>query len=108
MTLCTDAYGTYVDCTDPTAMFQVPAAPQQGVGASLLQQHEAAPFWTTPTFSVLLLIAVACLVLCIKLAKHKGYGTAAGVIVGLLIPVIGVIFFALVPAKTTPETPAAE
>lgn len=104
MALCTDQYGVYVDCSDPTAMFPVP---QPGVGASLLQQHQSSGLPMT-TISFLILVATACLVLCIKLAKHKGYGAMSGAIVGLLIPVIGVIFFALVPPKTTPEKPAAE
>lgn len=106
MALCTDAYGVYVDCTDPTAMF--PVNTQPGVGASLLQQHQSSGLPMT-TITFLILVATACLVLCIKLAKHKGYGALSGAIVGLLIPVIGVIFFALVPAKTTSvEKPAAE
>lgn len=96
MALCTDAYGAYVDCTDPTAMFPVNAQP---VGPSVIQQHQASGLpMTTITFAIL--IATACLVLCVKLARHKGYGTGAGVLMGLLLPVIGVIFFALVPPKT--------
>lgn len=106
--LCADDIGNLFPCTDPRATYGYDDATGQ-----LIPLHHTGVAggggvpMTTITFA--LFVWTACLVLCVKLAKHKGYGTTSGVLAGLLFPVIGVIFFALVPPKTIQvEAAAAE
>lgn len=80
--LCTDQYGYLVQC-----------APAQAASGP-----------STTTIAFVICVWALSVFLAAKLSQSKGYGTAVGVIGGICLGVIAVIFYALIPAKKLPET----
>lgn len=95
--MCADDIGNLLACNDPNATVRYDDA--TGTLIPLVHASAGGSGGVSPALVFVICLSVLACALSIKLARHKGYGTAAGVIAGVCLPIIAVIFFALVPAK---------
>lgn len=95
--MCADDIGNLLACNDPNATVRYDDA--TGTLIPLVHQGTSGGSAVSPALVFVICLSVVACALSVKLARHKGYGTAAGLIGGLCLPIIAVIFFAIVPAK---------